>query len=223
MTTTTTPIVLMGYYNPIYIYGVERFLARRARVGGRRAHRRRPAARGGCRTLPAGVAGRAQLHPPRDADHRRQAPAGRARQHVGLRLLRLGDGHHRCIAIPDYEPCRGRRSPASSATPRLPVAVGFGVKTPESAAEVAGHADARGGRHARSSPCMARSLDEEGRATPTTVDARFAASSRGLHAGFAPPSGRRTWRMRDELDATTSSRPRSAPSSSARRRRRTCG
>src|SRR5258707_1393340 len=23
----TTPIVLMGYYNPIYIYGVERFLA----------------------------------------------------------------------------------------------------------------------------------------------------------------------------------------------------
>ena len=26
--TTTTPIVLMGYYNPIYIYGVERFLRR---------------------------------------------------------------------------------------------------------------------------------------------------------------------------------------------------
>ena len=25
--TPTTPIVLMGYYNPIYIYGVERFLA----------------------------------------------------------------------------------------------------------------------------------------------------------------------------------------------------
>src|SRR5215831_5054888 len=24
---TTTPIVLMGYYNPIYIYGVDRFLA----------------------------------------------------------------------------------------------------------------------------------------------------------------------------------------------------
>ena len=25
--TTTTPIVLMGYYNPIYIYGVDKFLA----------------------------------------------------------------------------------------------------------------------------------------------------------------------------------------------------
>ena len=25
-TTTTTPIVLMGYYNPIYVYGVDRFL-----------------------------------------------------------------------------------------------------------------------------------------------------------------------------------------------------
>ncbi len=31
-----TPIVLMGYYNPIYIYGVDRFLAdarRRASTG----------------------------------------------------------------------------------------------------------------------------------------------------------------------------------------------
>ena len=42
-----TPIVLMGYYNPIYIYGVERFLA--DAIGGRhrRADRRRPAARDG--------------------------------------------------------------------------------------------------------------------------------------------------------------------------------
>ena len=32
---TTTPIVLMGYYNPIYIYGVEAFLAD-AKAGGRR-------------------------------------------------------------------------------------------------------------------------------------------------------------------------------------------
>ena len=30
---TTTPIVLMGYYNPIYCYGVERFLADAAKAG----------------------------------------------------------------------------------------------------------------------------------------------------------------------------------------------
>ena len=29
----TTPIVLMGYYNPIYIYGVDRFLAEARKVG----------------------------------------------------------------------------------------------------------------------------------------------------------------------------------------------
>ena len=28
-----TPIVLMGYYNPIYIYGVERFLGMRRPPG----------------------------------------------------------------------------------------------------------------------------------------------------------------------------------------------
>ena len=44
--------------------------------------------------LPA-LAGRHQLHPPGDADHRRHAPAGRARQHVGLCLLRLDHRHHR--------------------------------------------------------------------------------------------------------------------------------
>ena len=29
----TTPIVLMGYYNPIYCYGVERFLSDAAQAG----------------------------------------------------------------------------------------------------------------------------------------------------------------------------------------------
>ena len=39
-----TPLVLMGYYNPIYIYGVERFLGD-AKSGGRRwPDHRRPAA-----------------------------------------------------------------------------------------------------------------------------------------------------------------------------------
>ena len=42
-----TPIVLMGYYNPIYIYGVGRFLVRRPGGRDRRSHRRGSAAGGG--------------------------------------------------------------------------------------------------------------------------------------------------------------------------------
>ena len=38
---------------------------------------------------------RARLHPAGHADHRRPAPAGRAREHLGLHLLRLGHRHHR--------------------------------------------------------------------------------------------------------------------------------
>ena len=90
-----TPIVLMGYYNPIYIYGVEKFLAD-AKVGRRRRPDHRGLAAGGRRgALPAGAQGRSQLHSPRDADDRRQAPAGGAEEHVGLRLLRLDHRHHR--------------------------------------------------------------------------------------------------------------------------------
>ena len=40
----TTPIVLMGYYNPIYIYGVDRFLEGRGRRRSRWFDRGRHAA-----------------------------------------------------------------------------------------------------------------------------------------------------------------------------------
>ena len=90
-----TPIVLMGYYNPIYIYGVERFLAdaKAAGVDGLIVVDLPPEEDEEL-CLPA-LQGRAELHPPGDADHRRQAPAGGAREHVGLRLLRLDHRHHR--------------------------------------------------------------------------------------------------------------------------------
>ena len=49
-----TPLVLMGYYNPIYAYGVDKFLTR-CQGGGRRwPDRRRSAARRRCRIVRAG-------------------------------------------------------------------------------------------------------------------------------------------------------------------------
>jgi tryptophan synthase alpha chain len=100
------PIVLMGYYNPIYIYGVDRFLAD---------------------ALAAGVDGLIVVDLPPEEDEELCMPAlkaglnfirlatpttddkrlpGRAREHLGLRLLRLDDRHHRRR---DQEPRGGRR------------------------------------------------------------------------------------------------------------------
>ncbi len=89
-----TPIVLMGYYNPIYIYGVEKFLvdAKVAGVDGLIIVDLPPEEDDEL-CLPALKAG-LQLHPARDADNRRQASAGRAGEHVGLRLLRVDHRHH---------------------------------------------------------------------------------------------------------------------------------
>jgi tryptophan synthase alpha chain len=50
-----TPIILMGYYNPIYIYGVDAFLAEALRVGVDGLDRGRSAAGNRRRALPAGA------------------------------------------------------------------------------------------------------------------------------------------------------------------------
>ena len=124
----TTPLVLMGYYNPIYIYGVDKFLAD-AKIRRRRwPDHRRSAAGGRRRTVPAGDEGRAQFHPAGDADHRRQAAAGRARQYLGLCLLRLHHRHHRqrqrrCGVVGEAVARIKRHT-------KLPVCVGFGIRTP---------------------------------------------------------------------------------------------
>jgi tryptophan synthase alpha chain len=81
---TETPIVLMGYYNPIYIYGVDRFLddAKAAGIDGLIVVDLPPEMDDEL-CIPALGAGISfiRLATP---DHRRQAPAGRARQHVRL-------------------------------------------------------------------------------------------------------------------------------------------
>ena len=90
-----TPLVLMGYYNPIYIYGVDKFLAdaKSAGVDGLIIVDLPPEEDAEL-CLPAMKAG-LEFHPAGDADHRRQAAAGGARQHLGLCLLRLDHRHHR--------------------------------------------------------------------------------------------------------------------------------
>ena len=164
-----TPIVLMGYYNPIYIYGVERFLAdaKAAGVDGLIVVDLPPEEDDGA--VPAGAQGGPQLHPPRDADHRRQAAAGGAREHVGLRLLRLDHRHHgRGDARRDQG--RRRRSPASSAIPifRSRSASACGRRSTRARSRRAPTAwwSAR-----RWSMAVRTSLDAAGKATARTVPA----------------------------------------------------
>ena len=171
-----TPIVLMGYYNPIYVYGVDRFL-----VDAREA----------------GVDGLIVVDLPPEEDRELCVPALEA----GLNFIRLAtpttdDARLPAVlkntsgfvyyvsvngitgsAIPDYSRVASSVQRIKRHTD-LPVAVGFGVKTPEGAAEVAAHADAVVVGTALID-VLARSLDG-GQATPTTVD-----TVRGFVEGLA--------------------------------------
>ena len=135
-----TPIILMGYYNPIYIYGVEKFLAdaKAAGVDGFIIVDL-PAEEDDEMCLPALKAGFnfIRLATPTT---RRQAPAGDPEEHLGLRLLRLDHRHHRRGDARS----RGRSRQAVARIKRhtqLPVAVGFGVKTAAHARAIAEGAD----------------------------------------------------------------------------------
>jgi tryptophan synthase alpha chain len=165
-TNTTTPIILMGYYNPIYIYGVEKFLNDAKK---------------------AGVDGLIIVDLPPEEDSELCIPALKA----GLSFIRLatpttdekrlpkvlnntsGFVYYVSIngitgtATPDY-------SQVSTAVARikrhtdLPVVVGFGVKTPEDAKAISQGAD---GVVVGSAliDVLQKSLDEAGNATPNTL------------------------------------------------------
>jgi tryptophan synthase alpha chain len=163
-----TPIVLMGYYNPIYVYGVERFLADAKK---------------------AGVDGLIVVDLPPEEDAELCLPALKA----GLNFVRLAtpttDGkrlpkvltntsgfvYYVSIAgitgsaTPDYSQVAAAVARIKAHTD-LPVAVGFGVKNAQSAAEIAAHAD---GVVVGSAliDALKNSLDAENRATSKTVDA----------------------------------------------------
>jgi len=163
-----TPIVLMGYYNPIYVYGVDRFLAD-ARA--------------------AGVDGLIVVDLPPEEDEELCLPALQA----GLNFIRLAtpttddrrlptvlantSGFVYYVSITGItgaatpDPSRVRDAVARiKRHTALPVAVGFGVRTAEQARTIARGADAVVVGSALVETVRA-SLDGSGRATGRTVGA----------------------------------------------------
>src|SRR4051794_11723260 len=163
-----TPIILMGYYNPIYIYGVEKFLAD-ARA--------------------AGVDGLILVDMPAEEDAELCIPALRA----GLNFIRLATPTTDDKRLPAvlantsgfvyYVSITGITGSAaadikavSEAVARikrhtmLPVCVGFGIRTPEAARAIAENADGAVVGTALVD-ALHGSLDAEGRATARTVGA----------------------------------------------------
>ena len=175
-----TPYVLMGYYNPIYRYGAEAF-ARDA--------------------VAAGVDGVIVVDLPPEEDAELAGPARAA----GLAIVRLATPTSDAARLPAivgnldgflyYVAVTGTTGSSSataasvhSAVARLrrftelPIAVGFGIKTPAQAAEVAKAADAA----AVGSAIVDRvslNLDAQGRAGPGLVDAVLT-DVRALAAGI---------------------------------------
>jgi len=163
-----TPIVLMGYYNPIYIYGVEKFL-KDAKA--------------------AGVDGLIVVDLPPEEDEELCLPAMKA----GINFIRLATPTTDDKRLPAvlkntsgfvyYVSIAGVSGAASPEAPRvveavnrikrhtkLPIAVGFGLKTPEHARAIAAVADAAVVGSALVEAVRA-SLDKDNRATASTVTA----------------------------------------------------
>ena len=164
----TTPIVLMGYYNPIYIYGVDKFIAD---------------------AKEAGVDGFIVVDLPPEEDEELCLPTLKA----GLNFIRLAtpttdekrlpvvlnntSGFVYYVSITGIT---GSTAPDASRVAaavkrikrhtKLPVAVGFGVKTAEQARAIAGGAD---GVVVGSAlvDALARTLDSSGKAGLNTVKA----------------------------------------------------
>jgi tryptophan synthase alpha chain len=162
------PYVLMGYYNPIYRYGPEAFAKDAAA---------------------AGVDALIIVDLPPEEDPELDAPARQA----GLDLVRLAtptsDAHRLpkivdrasgflyCVAIAGIT---GTRSAEAGAVyeavarlrrfTNLPIVVGFGIKTPQQAADIARVADAVVVASALVDR-LARNLDPAGKALPGLIDA----------------------------------------------------
>jgi tryptophan synthase alpha chain len=163
-----TPIVLMGYYNPIYAYGNQRFLtdAKAAGVDGLIVVDLPPEADDEL-CLPARAAGLAfiRLATPTTDDKRLPAVLANTAGFVYYVSIAGITG----TAAPDATRV-GRAVARIKAHTPLPVAVGFGVRTPEQAAAIGAEADAVVVGSALVQ-AVERSLDADGRATGATVGA----------------------------------------------------
>jgi tryptophan synthase alpha chain len=163
-----TPLVLMGYYNPIYIYGVDKFLTD---------------------AKSAGIDGLIIVDLPPEEDTELCLPAMRA----GLNFIRLATPTTDDKRLPAvlantsgfvyYVSITGITGSASADTAvvgeavarikrhtQLPVCVGFGIRTPEAARGIAQRADGAVVGTALVD-ALRGSLDAEGRATAATVGA----------------------------------------------------
>jgi tryptophan synthase alpha chain len=167
-TDAATPIILMGYYNPIYVYPAEQFLTE---------------------AVEAGADGLIVVDVPPEADDELCLPALK----LGLNFIRLTaptTNDHRLESVlkntsgfvyyVSITGITGTRSPDLGAVSRnvarikaktpLPVVVGFGVRTPEQARAISGVSD---GVVVGSAlvDAIAQSLDENQRATDLTIRA----------------------------------------------------
>ncbi|MDG1438711.1 MAG: tryptophan synthase subunit alpha [Emcibacteraceae bacterium] len=135
-----TPIILMGYYNPIYIYGVDHFLED---------------------ALSAGIDGLIIVDLPPEEDGELAIPAkkaGMAMIHLSTpttdnkrleKILENGSGFLYYVTIagitgtakPDLTPVKAALDKFRKIS-NIPMAVGFGIKTPDDAARFASFADA---------------------------------------------------------------------------------
>jgi len=178
-----TPLVLMGYYNPIYVYGAEDF-ARDARD--------------------AGVDGLIVVDLPPEEDTELRVPATQA----GLHCIRLATPTTDDARLPvvlantggfvyyvSIAGITGTKSAASGEVTEavsrlrrhtdLPVAVGFGIKTPQQAGGVAAVADAAVVGSALVDT-IAAGLDGQGKASPGLVEdvlAFVSKMSKGVRGG----------------------------------------
>jgi tryptophan synthase alpha chain len=163
-----TPLVLMGYYNPIYIYGVDKFLAD---------------------AKTAGVDGLIIVDLPPEEDDELCIPALKA----GLNFIRLATPTTDDKRLPAvlantsgfvyYVSIAGITGAAAADSKvvgeavarikrhtKLPICVGFGIRTPEAARAIAEKADGSVVGTALVD-ALQGSLDSEGRATSKTVTA----------------------------------------------------
>jgi tryptophan synthase alpha chain len=165
---TTTPLVLMGYYNPIYVHGVARFLkdAKAAGVDGLIVVDLPPEEDDEL-CLPALEAGIAfvRLATPTTDDKRLAKVLANTAGFVYYVSITGVTG----TATPDFDKVGSAVARLKRHT-RLPVAVGFGVKTAAHAGAVAKGADAVVVGSALVE-AVRTSLDAEGRATAATVPA----------------------------------------------------